>query len=762
MVLRTLTSPPGSSPSYQSVPYQVVSSRSEVVAGTAITSDTLVIVSPTGGDLVADFTHTSGTVNVRVMPATSGVTNTELYDAFIAAGYSTAGQDTTEAMLSVAVADMLGQSLDVRAFGAVGDGVTDDTTAIQAAIAAGSGRRLYFPPGTYVFAASRLDVTTSQEWFGAGPNLSILQFTAAPSAGDSTSINVYGPSLTAVATLPDSVARGATAITFPSDPGSLSGLLVIRDSASGSFNASRTDYKAGEIVEVASQVTTTVNLKDRTFDAYTASGTLSVSSYAPITFGMSGLRCEFPSGVNLGLRMRRVRDWRIDDCEFGGAALATVQLGEYCYRGTVSRSFSDMTAAAATEQYAWSCTGIQEAAFIGGGGRASRHAFMTGGDAIPNRRIRVSAGDYTLTDEANGYAAVDCHGNAEWIEFVGNQCEGALLAGDNIRFCQNQVAGRGHGVGIREVLGSNFDVSDNDILTYDPNDSAIRANGVTFQSSGTGSFTTRGGTLRVCNNRIVYAGASARPAIYLVYDTGFAVGASTDVRVRGNTFEMGVALTASVSVQGLAGSPLRLIDVSGNVLRNGGFDLRHGSLTVADDNVISGGTAQGMLIRNIGTSEATQSVYVRRNRISGCGFAGIAIQGDTGGNEFALVRLEDNDLPSNSATNQGSMSLEAAIVATEVLLLLVYRNTALTAGANQTYDYSFDNTVDAVQLLHNNWIVGTVANTAASIVQDYAQTYAITNVSTDRACDADTVVVAELADVVGTLIADLRAARIVK
>lgn len=35
--------------------------------------------------------------------------------------------------------------------------------------------------------------------------------------------------------------------------------------------------------------------------------------------------------------------------------------------------------------------------------------------------------------------------------------------------------------------------------------------------------------------------------------------------------------------------------------------------------------------------------------------------------------------------------------------------------------------------------------------------YTPTNVTTDRAFDADTVAVAELADVVGTLIADLRA-----
>jgi hypothetical protein len=41
-------------------------------------------------------------------------------------------------------------------------------------------------------------------------------------------------------------------------------------------------------------------------------------------------------------------------------------------------------------------------------------------------------------------------------------------------------------------------------------------------------------------------------------------------------------------------------------------------------------------------------------------------------------------------------------------------------------------------------------------------TYAATNVTTDRSFDADTVAVAELADVVGTLISDLRQIGILK
>ncbi len=46
--------------------------------------------------------------------------------------------------------------VNVRDFGAVGDGVTDDRVAIQAALAAGIGGEVYFPNGTYAVSAGGL------------------------------------------------------------------------------------------------------------------------------------------------------------------------------------------------------------------------------------------------------------------------------------------------------------------------------------------------------------------------------------------------------------------------------------------------------------------------------------------------------------------------------------------------------------------------------------------------------------------------------
>lgn len=68
-----------------------------------------------------------------------------------------------------------GPRVDVRAYGAVGDGVTDDTAAIQSAIDSSSaGTILYFPPGTYAITAQIL-INKSFTIAGAGA-ASVLKF----------------------------------------------------------------------------------------------------------------------------------------------------------------------------------------------------------------------------------------------------------------------------------------------------------------------------------------------------------------------------------------------------------------------------------------------------------------------------------------------------------------------------------------------------------------------------------------------------------
>lgn len=65
---------------------------------------------------------------------------------------------------------------NVRAYGAKGDGVVDDTAAVQAALTAGG--EVYFPPGTYRITSS-LTLATNSVLRGAGRRNSIIKVDAA-------------------------------------------------------------------------------------------------------------------------------------------------------------------------------------------------------------------------------------------------------------------------------------------------------------------------------------------------------------------------------------------------------------------------------------------------------------------------------------------------------------------------------------------------------------------------------------------------------
>lgn len=69
-----------------------------------------------------------------------------------------------------------GAPINVRDYGATGDGVTDDTTALRAAFTAGAGKSVYLPAGTYIInrattdTARWLPISSNTEYFGDGFN----------------------------------------------------------------------------------------------------------------------------------------------------------------------------------------------------------------------------------------------------------------------------------------------------------------------------------------------------------------------------------------------------------------------------------------------------------------------------------------------------------------------------------------------------------------------------------------------------------------
>ena len=81
----------------------------------------------------------------------------------------------TGSTASRTLANRFADALNVKDFGAVGNGITDDTAAIQAADtqARSKGVALYFPGATY--AVSQLIVYSNSTWYGDGRNNTIIK-----------------------------------------------------------------------------------------------------------------------------------------------------------------------------------------------------------------------------------------------------------------------------------------------------------------------------------------------------------------------------------------------------------------------------------------------------------------------------------------------------------------------------------------------------------------------------------------------------------
>lgn len=82
------------------------------------------------------------------------------------------------------VEDKLAQTVSVKDFGAVGDGVTDDTAAIQAATTNSNGKLVYFPAGNYLFNEPIVLPSDFGGLFGEGIQKTILTYTREQSVGE--------------------------------------------------------------------------------------------------------------------------------------------------------------------------------------------------------------------------------------------------------------------------------------------------------------------------------------------------------------------------------------------------------------------------------------------------------------------------------------------------------------------------------------------------------------------------------------------------
>lgn len=117
----------------------------------------------------ANISAASANSQANASAASAAASATSLSNLTAAAGSSLIGFRRSEAGAATrTVLSKMLESISIRDFGAVGDGITDDTQSIRNAIAAVvSGGSLYIPPGEYLVSSS-LKLPNSITVFGAG------------------------------------------------------------------------------------------------------------------------------------------------------------------------------------------------------------------------------------------------------------------------------------------------------------------------------------------------------------------------------------------------------------------------------------------------------------------------------------------------------------------------------------------------------------------------------------------------------------------
>jgi hypothetical protein len=220
--------------------------------------------------------------------------------------------------------------VNVKDFGAVGDGVTDDTAAIQAAadkVRDNGGGVLYIPAGEYKQNGGvALSSNTEIFAYGAEMDCSDLAY--------STTISTFNPAystngtIAATTTLASNVSKNAISINVASSAGMVEGQIIRIISTVTLFTTPGSIFRRYDINRIKRISGNTIFLESPCIDAFRISeGTVNITSYDPIEnvkiYGMKliggGFKENLANGLGqCGMVFNSSRNVIVQDCTISG------------------------------------------------------------------------------------------------------------------------------------------------------------------------------------------------------------------------------------------------------------------------------------------------------------------------------------------------------------------------------------------------------------------------------------------------------------
>lgn len=358
------------------------------------------------------------------------------------------------------IADAL---VNVKDYGAIGDGTTDDTAAIQAAV--NTGKEVLIPAGTFRIIDTITFPGDMRMTFEGGGKI----LADAGTYSGSYVLRAEG-SITQISDLGSNASKGDTSLTFASAPSlAFNDTIVIFNPTDSSWSGFRTNYKAGEFCNVEGISGTTVTLQAPLFDGYV------VADVDVYKVNHIAVDLKNPTIENVGSALGSIfvefgRNVQITNPQIKDANNSCIALRR-CFGGDIfgGRCVNEGDGG---DDYALSIANSQSLTVHGGSWYARRHATATGGDAevgcVPCRGLKF-IGCRISNDRASLTHAADFHGNAEHCGFYECLIQGGVSPqGADISIVNCDVYGGmtiGACVYSAEVLGGRYRISGNRFYT---------------------------------------------------------------------------------------------------------------------------------------------------------------------------------------------------------------------------------------------------------------------------------------------------------
>lgn len=395
--------------------------------------------------------------------------------------------------------------LSPMSYGAVGDGITDDTVAIQAWLTAidSTGSIGFLPEKDFLCSDPVYGYNVTI--IGANRNTSRFIFT------DDGYLYLGGLAPTELSTIASDLHTYDNNISLSSAATLSRGDVIgIVNTASGSYSAREAYYYAGEFLVVQSDVaaSTTIPIRHFARRLYETSADISVRKMNLSRINLSNFSIDGHATALEGLRISNSTG-RVENVSVIGGQYAGI-LVENAYGMVVTGVDVEMNDTNTGNNYGISISNCQNVTFDAVTAHGVRKGIDFGGSAqgtyhtgITNSDIKIV--NCTLSSRDVFGAGLGSHGNVDGVIVSHSTLYGAELSGDRVLITNCDVYPPKSSTGsfrplfnISEPVGMNFKINNNFCFPSVPGSTGPGK----ILGSGFTTATTKGGVFEFCDNTI--------------------------------------------------------------------------------------------------------------------------------------------------------------------------------------------------------------------------------------------------------------------